>query len=84
MKQAWVADITYAAIDECWLDLAVVMDLATRRIVGWSMNERIQAALVCDALKSAYWRSKPGPGLIMHTDRGSQYTSRSYRALIRA
>jgi transposase InsO family protein len=84
VNQAWVADITYVDTDEGWLYLAVVMDLATRKIVGWSMNGRIQAALVCDALKSAYWRSKPGPGLIMHTDRGSQYASRSYRALIRA
>ena len=84
VNQAWVADITYVATDEGWLYLAVVMDLASRKIVGWSMSERIKAALVCDALRSAYWRCKPGPGLIMHTDRGSQYASKSHRALIRA
>ena len=83
VNQAWVADITYVATDEGWLYLAAVMDLASRRIVGWSMSERIQAELVCEALKSAYWRRKPGPGLIMHTDRGSQYASTRYRGLVR-
>ena len=83
LNQAWVGDITYLATDEGWLYLAVIMDLASRRIVGWSMSERIKADLVCQALKSAYWRRKPAPGLIMHTDRGSQYASESYRALIR-
>jgi putative transposase len=82
-NQAWVADITYVATDEGWLYLAAVMDLASRRIVGWSMSDRIKADLVCDALKSAYWRRKPAPGLIAHTDRGSQYASDSYRALIK-
>ncbi len=83
VNQAWTADITYVATGEGWLYLAVVMDLGSRRIVGWSMSERIKADLVCEALKSAYWRRKPGPGLIMHTDRGSQYASKSYRTLIR-
>ena len=83
MNQAWVGDITYIATTEGWLYLACVMDLASRRIVGWSMSERIKADLVCDALKSAYWRRKPKPGLIMHTDRGSQYASDSHRKLIR-
>ena len=63
--------------------LAVIMDLASRRIVGWSMSERIKADLVCQALKSAYWRRKPAPGLIMHTDRGSQYASENDRARIK-
>jgi putative transposase len=83
VNQAWVADITYVATDEGWLYLATVMDLASRRIVGWSMSDRIKADLVCDALKSAYWRRKPAPGLIAHTDRGSQYASDRYRALIK-
>lgn len=83
VNQAWVGDITYVATDEGWLYLAVIMDLASRRIVGWSMSDRIKADLVCEALRSAYWQRKPGPGLIMHTDRGSQYASRPYRALIR-
>ena len=75
VNQAWVADITYIATGEGWLYLAVIMDLASRRIVGWSMSERIKADLVCQALKSAYWRRKPAAGLIMHSDRGSQYAS---------
>ena len=83
INQAWVADITYVHTGEGWLYLATVMDLASRRIVGWSMSHRINADLVCQALKAAYWRRKPGPGLIMHTDRGSQYASDSYRRLIR-
>jgi len=64
------------------LYLAVVMDLASRRIVGWSMSDRLQADLVCQALKAAYWRRKPASGLIMHSDRGSQYASDRYRNLI--
>jgi transposase InsO family protein len=83
INQAWVGDITYIATAEGWLYLACVMDLASRRIVGWSMSERIKADLVCDALKSAYWRRKPKPGLIMHTDRGCQYASDRYRKLIK-
>jgi putative transposase len=82
INQAWVADITYVATTEGWLYLATVMDLASRRIVGWSMSDRIKADLVCDALKSAFWQRKPAPGLIMHTDRGSQYASDSHRKLI--
>ena len=73
INQAWVGDITYIDTAEGWLYLACIMDLASRRIVGWSMSERIKADLVCDALRSAYWRRKPLPGLIVHTDRGSQY-----------
>ena len=83
INQAWVADITYIATDEGWLYLACVMDLASRRIVGWSMSDRIKTDLVCQALKSAYWRRKPPGGLIMHSDRGSQYASDSYRQLIK-
>jgi putative transposase len=83
VNQAWVADITYVATAEGWLYLACVMDLASRRIVGWSMSERIKAELVCQALKSAYWRRKPSAGLIMHSDRGSQYASDSHRQLIK-
>jgi transposase InsO family protein len=83
LNQAWVADITYVATSEGWLYLACVMDLASRRIVGWSMSERIKADLVCQALKSAYWQRKPSAGLIMHSDRGSQYASDSHRQLIK-
>ncbi|AKM33273.1 integrase (plasmid) [Pandoraea faecigallinarum] len=79
--QAWVADITYVPTGEGWLYLAAVMDLAGRRIVGWSMSEAIDASLVCAALKSAWWQRKPDKGLLVHTDRGSQYASGRYRAL---
>jgi transposase InsO family protein len=83
VNQAWVADITYISTNEGWLYLACVMDLASRRIVGWSMSERMTAELVCQALKSAYWQRKPAAGLIMHSDRGSQYASASHRQLIK-
>lgn len=79
--QAWVADITYVPTGEGWLYLAAVMDLAGRRIVGWSMSATIDAALVCAALKSAWWQRKPEKGPLVHTDRGSQYASGQYRAL---
>jgi len=68
LNRAWVADITYLHTVEGWLYLAVVMDLASRRIVGWSMSDRLHAELVCQALQMAYWRRKPAPGLIMHSD----------------
>lgn len=77
-----MGDITYVWTAEGWLYLACILDLASRRIVGWSMSDRIRADLVCQALKSAYWLRKPKPGLIMHTDRG-QYASASHRKLLR-
>jgi len=83
-NQAWVADITYIHTRQGWLYLAVVLDLATRKIVGWSMSKRIKAGLVCDALTMAYQHHRPDVGLIMHTDRGSQYASKKYRKLITA
>ena len=58
------------------------MDLASRRIVGWSMSDRIKAELVCQALQAAYGRRHPTPGLIMHSDRGSQYASDRHRQLL--
>jgi putative transposase len=83
MNRAWVGDVTYIATAEGWLYLAVIVDLASRRVVGWAMSERIKADLVCQALRMAYWRRKPAVGLIMHTDRGSQYASRSHQKLIK-
>ena len=82
-NQAWVADITYIPTGEGWLYLACVLDLGSRRIVGWSMNERMKATLVCDALTMAYWRRKPDAGLLMHSDRGVQYASDAHRKLIK-
>jgi putative transposase len=84
VNEAWAGDITYVETGEGWLYLACVMDLASRRIVGWSMSDRIKADLVCQALKSAYWQRQPKEGLIMHSDRGSQYASDSHRQLIRS
>ena len=81
-NQAWVADITFLATGEGWLYLAAILDLGSRRIVGWSMSERIDATLVCDALRSAYWRRRPPRGLIVHSDRGSQYASWAHRELV--
>lgn len=80
-NRAWVGDITYVATGEGWLYLAAVMDLASRRIVGWSMSDTIDAKLVCAALKSALWQRNPAAGLLVHTDRGSQYASHEYRRL---
>jgi putative transposase len=77
INRAWVSNITYLSTIEGWLYLAVVMDLASRRIVGWSMSDRRHADLVCQALQMAYWHRKPRPGLIMHSDRG-QYASDRY------
>jgi transposase InsO family protein len=71
-NQAWTGDITYLLTDEGWLYLAAIVDLGTRRIVGWALSERMTAKLVCDALQMAYWRRRPAPGLLLHSDRGSQ------------
>jgi putative transposase len=71
-NRAWVADLTYIATAEGWLYLAVIMDLASRRIVGWSMSERMKAGLVCEALRLAYGSRRPPDGLLLHSDRGSQ------------
>lgn len=83
VNRAWTSDITYLLTDEGWLYLAVIVDLGTRRIVGWAMSERMSAKLVCDALQMAYWRRRPVAGLLMHSDRGSQYASDDYRKLLK-
>jgi putative transposase len=77
--RVWIADISYIATAEGWLYLAAVLDLGTRRVVGWSMAARMPARLVCDALAMAYFRRWPRPGLIAHSDRGAQYASDAYR-----
>lgn len=81
-NQVWVGDITYIDTDEGWLYLAVVLDLYSRRVVGWSMGERMPASLVCDALRMALFNRKMPREVIMHTDRGSQYCSHEHRALL--
>ena len=80
-NEKWVSDITYVWTDEGWLYLAVVMDLYSRMVVGWAISERMTSKLVIDALQMALWRRKPLKGLILHSDRGSQYCSRAYQKL---
>ena len=82
-NQKWVSDITYIATDEGWLYLAVVLDLYSRLVVGWSMAERMTTELVSDALTMALWRRKMPKGVIVHSDRGSQYCSAAYQRLLR-
>lgn len=74
-NQRWVADFTYIWATEGWLFVAVVLDLFSRRIVGWSMKSQMTAELVTDALVMALWRRGPGKKLLHHSDQGSQYTS---------
>jgi putative transposase len=78
-NRIWIADISYIATAEGWLYLAAVLDLGSRRVVGWSMAARMPAKLVCDALAMAYFRRRPRRGLIAHSDRGVQYASAAYR-----
>lgn len=83
LNKAWVADITYIRTSSGWLYLAAVMDLYSRKIVGYSMSNRMTADLVCTALHIALHTRQPPAGLIMHTDRGSQYCSHQYQDLLR-
>jgi putative transposase len=80
--QAYVGDITYIWTNEGWLYLAVVIDLYSRKVVGWSLDKRMTASLVCDALTMAIWQRQPAKGLIVHSDQGAQYASHAYRHLI--
>jgi putative transposase len=81
-NQKYVGDITYLWTDEGWLYLATVIDLYSRLVVGWSMSERMTSHLACDALKMALWRRRMPIDVIVHTDRGSQYCSGAYQALL--
>jgi putative transposase len=81
-NQAYVGDITYIPTGEGWLYLAMVIDLYSRQVVGWSMAENMKTKLVNDALIMALWKRKPAKGLLWHTDRGSQYASDSHRQLL--
>ena len=82
-NMAWSADITYIPTADGWLYLAVVEDLFSRRIVGWSMDETMTSRLVVDALDMALRGRRPGEGLLTHSDRGSQYASEHYQDLLR-
>ena len=81
-NQVYVGDITYIHTQQGWLYLAVVIDLYSRQVVGWSMAEHMKTTLVNDALLMAIWQRKPPKGLLWHTDRGSQYASQSHRLLL--
>jgi transposase InsO family protein len=81
-NQKWLTDITYIPTDEGWLYLAAVLDLYSRRIVGWAMRDSLHRQLVIDAFLMAVETRQPPPGLLHHSDRGSQYASDEYQALL--
>lgn len=83
-NQVWTSDITYCATAEGWVYLAVIIDLFSRQVVGWSMQPHMKAELVTDALRMAWFRRRPQPGLIMHSDRGSQYCSGLFQDTLKA
>ncbi|HDS7828845.1 TPA: IS3 family transposase [Klebsiella pneumoniae] len=82
-NQKWVGDITYLRTGEGWLYLAVVIDLWSRSVIGWSMSSRMTAQLACNALQMALWRRKRPKNVIVHSDRGSQYCSMDYQSLLK-
>ena len=79
----WGADISYIGTAEGWLYLAVVLDLFSRRVVGWAASDRLKRDLAVEALRRALAARNPAPGLVHHSDRGSQYCSVDYQALLR-
>ena len=82
-NQKWVADFTYVATGEGWLYLAVVLDLYSRMVVGWSMQKEMSTQLVSDAMTMALWRRRPNPAaLLHHSDQGTQYSSEAYQSLL--
>jgi putative transposase len=82
-NRVWCADITYLWTHQGWIYLAVVIDLYSRKIVGWSIASRMKSYLVEQALSMAYWHRKPDKGLIHHSDRGSQYAGKEYQKLMK-
>ena len=78
-NKLWTTDITYLWTMEGWMYLAVVLDLFSRQVVGWAMDKHMKVQLTLDALAMAYWRRKPEPGLIHHSDRGIQYACDQYQ-----
>ena len=83
INQKWVGDITYIATEQGWLYLAVIIDLHSRAVIGWSMSKRMTKQLVCDALLMALFNQKFPQAIIVHSDRGSQYCSKKYRNIIK-
>jgi len=82
-NQVWAGDVTHLRTAEGWMYLAVVMDLFSRRIVGWHIDKRMTTELVCKAMTKACNLRQPPDGLVFHSDRGSQYTSKRYRKLLK-
>jgi putative transposase len=82
-NQTWTSDITYLWTDEGWLYLAIVLDLFNREVVGWSLQPRMTADIVTDALTMAWCRRKPAVGLMHHSDRGSRYASQPFQHKLR-
>lgn len=82
-NRVWTSDITYIATDEGWLFLTAVIDLFSRHVVGWSMTPHMQTSAVTDALRMAWFRRRPEPGLIFHSDRGSQYCSHAFQETLK-
>ena len=83
INQKWACDITYIRTQEGWLYLAVVIDLYSRAVIGWSMSKRMKKSLVCDALMMALFKRKFPKNVIVHSDRGSQYCSRKYQTILK-
>ena len=83
-NQVWVTDITYIRTYEGWLYLAVVIDLFSRQIIGWSMQSKMHADLVLNALLMAVWRRKPKGEVLVHSDQGSQYTSIDWQNFLKS
>jgi putative transposase len=83
-NQVWTTDITYLATDEGWLYLTVMLDLFSRQVVGWSIKPRMTQQLVVDALRMAWFRRRPAAGLIVHSDRGSQYCGQLFQSALKA
>jgi putative transposase len=82
LDRVWVGDITYLATREGWLYLAIVLDLASRRVIGWAMRHTLEGALTRDALTMALTGRQPGPGTLHHSDRGSQYAAGDYQDVL--
>jgi putative transposase len=82
-NQSWVTDITYIRTHEGWLYLAVVVDLFSRQVVGWSMGSRIDSSLVVDALLMALWRRQPQGSVLVHSDQGCQFTGHEWQTFLR-
>jgi transposase InsO family protein len=84
VNRVWASDLTYVPTQEGWLYLAVVLDLASRRVIGWAMRHTLERGLTLDALRMALAQRRPTPGMLHHSDRGSQYACGDYQALLGA